>query len=398
MAEFEFDENMTMESLLDEYMGSGVPKRGEFRTGEIVSVGKNEILVDIGAKSEGVIPADELEELDDTSALAVGNSIRTVVVNPESGPQGQIILSYLKVAEEEDWTRAIASQETGELCQVKSVGANRGGLVVKFGMARGFMPISQLPRGKRINRNGQVIDQLRAFIGEEFSAKVLEVDRSRGRLIVSAAAAEKETRSQRRSERMAELVVGEVYDGRVINLTSFGAFIDLGGVDGLVHLSELSHKHVNKPHDILSNGDDVKVVILTIDAEKQRVALSMKQLEPDPWSMIENIYSVGKLVEVTVTQLTNYGAFARINDDYQIEGLIHISELSDQHIKQPDEVVRKGDKVTSRIIRIDAGQRQIGLSLKRVFDNAYIAQDMAAQEEAAQAAATQEMSEEKTAE
>ena len=370
-----------MEALLDDYLSFGVPKAGDMREGFVVSCHPSSVLVDIGAKSEGVIASDELDKLDKEQfkQLAVGKEVRVYVVNPEDD-SGNIIVSYLKVAEEEDWKKAIALKEETEPTQCVVIGHNRGGLLTRIGSLRGFIPASQLGHQHQIRRNNPADGQLRMLVGKELTVKVLEADQERGKLILSELAAEHEVRASQRSERLEAINVGDVFDGKVINVTDFGAFVDIGGIEGLVHLSELSWKHFSKPVDVVSVGDEVKVSILTVDEKNQRINLSIKQITDNPWQNVTNLYPLNALVEVTITQLTRYGAFARINDDFRLEGLIHISELSDEHIKSPDEVVTKGQKITVRIIRIDPDQKQIGFSLKQVFSDKYMELDLAMSE------------------
>ena len=241
------------------------------------------------------------------------------------------------------------------------------------------MPNSQLSRDRQINRNDQTEKQraLQNLVGETLRVKVIEVDRDRNRLILSENAAGKEIREARRTKLLEGLEEGAVIKGRVVNLADFGAFVDIGGIEGLVHLSEMSWKRISKPSDLLRVGEEVEVTILNIDEERQRVALSMKRLQPDPWSLIDETYEVGQLVEVTVTRLTKFGAFARLQDDYQLEGLIHISEMSEDRVENAQEIVKPEDTVMVRIIRIDPDQRQLGLSLKQVSSDRYIENDLA---------------------
>jgi small subunit ribosomal protein S1 len=370
-------ESHPMDTLLDEYLNFGVPQKGDIRVGEIVADRNGELLVDIGAKSEGIVPSSEIDTLDKSvrETLTIGSEIRVYVDDPEDDT-GNILLSYLKVAEKEDWERAVALSEDGKLCECRVYGYNRGGLLVRLFNLQGFMPASQVGSANDAPRHLPADEQYQALIGKTLQSKVLEADQARGRLILSALEAEKRARGKRRDERLQELEEGAVYEGRVINVTDFGAFVDIGDIEGLVHLSELSHKHIKRPGDIVSVGDEVKVTILSIDRERQRIALSMKQLDTDPWEKIESIYTVGQLTEVTITQLAKYGAFARIDDEYRFEGLIHISELSDDHVRRPNDVLQKGDQVTARIIRIDTEQRQIGLSIKQVVSDQFIDMDL----------------------
>jgi len=367
-----------MDFLLDEELN--FPVAGEVRTGSIVSHNNNEILVDIGAKSEGVIDSKEVSTFDDETMakLEVGNEIYVYVVNPEDS-KGNIVLSYSKAAEVEDWERAAKSLENQEVIKCKVLGFNRGGALVGFGLLRGFVPNSQLSRDRQISRNDQTEKQraLQNLVGETLKVKVIEVDRERNRLILSENAAGKEIREARKAELLEDIEEGTVLNGQVVNLAEFGAFVDIGGIEGLVHLSEMSWKRISKPSDLLKVGEEVEVVVLNVDEDRQRIALSMKRLQADPWSMIDDTYEVGQLIEVTITRITKFGAFARLQDDYQLEGLIHISEMSEGRIENAQEIVKPNDTVTVRIIRIDPDQRQLGLSLKQVSSDRYIENDLA---------------------
>ncbi len=367
-----------MDFLLDEELN--LPSAGEIRTGHVVTQRSNEILVDIGAKSEGVIDSREVGSMsaDTLASLEVGSEVQVYVVNPEDS-NGNIILSYTKAKEEEDWADAVELLESQEVCECAVVGFNRGGILVDVGRIRGFVPNSQLRRDRRMKGDEQSDQQrtMQALIGEIIRAKIIEVSRERNRLILSETAASKEIREAQKTEIMSTLEVGDVFDGRVVNLANFGAFVDIGGIEGLVHLSELSWKRVTKPSDILKVGDSVKVSVLKIDDDRQRIALSIKRLEADPWTLIENMYQVGQLVEATVTRLTKFGAFARLNDDNELEGLIHISEMAEDRVEHPRDVVKVDDSVMVRIIRVDSEQRQLGLSLKQVSSEKFLESDLA---------------------
>lgn len=367
-----------MDFLLSGELELDLPKAGDIRQGEVIEHLKNAILVDIGAKSEGIISGSELDALDDETRdlLAVGNEVNVYVVDPEDD-EGNIILSFAKAAEEEDWQMVDDLAQNGETYQGKVVGHNKGGLLVQVGQLRGFMPISQLANSRNFDRERSTPDQLRVMVGKPITAKVIEVDRSRNRLILSERAAMKERRAEQRERLLTELEQGDIRQGRVVNLTDFGAFVDIGGLEGLVHISELSWKRVNDPRDVLQHGQEVEVYVLDVDQERQRVALSLKRLETDPWTIVDQLYEEGQLVEAAVTKLAQFGAFARIADDYELEGLIHISELSDDRVNHPREVVQPGQTLTLRIIRVDPEQRQIGLSLKQVASAEYVDADLA---------------------
>ena len=371
--------NHPMEAWLAEEFALDVPSAGEIREGTIVDRRHNEFLVDIGAKSEGIIPSQEIETLDSDVVehnLIVGNKISVFVVNPEDH-NGNIILSYQRAAEELDWELATKGMESQETQEVEVTGFNKGGFIVQFGSLSGFVPMSQQSGDTpRYNDPRDLQRACQKRVGQPMTAKIIEVDRPRNRLIFSERAADDEIREARRSKFFDKVQEGDIFDGRVVNVTDYGAFIDIGGIEGLVHLSEISWQRIARPSEKVQAGDDVKVAILSIDQEKQRIALSMKQLEADPWTQIDNAYQVGQLVSVTVTKLTKFGAFARLHDEYALEGLIHISELAENHVAHPRDVVKPQDQLTVRIIRIDSDQRQLGLSLKQVTSAEYMDMDL----------------------
>jgi small subunit ribosomal protein S1 len=350
----------------DEFMPT--VKRGQIIQGTIASITENEILVDVGLKSEGIVTSRDLERLDPEvlAGLGVGDDIYVYVMSRE-GPDGNILLSLRRAMEEQDWIDAESYLNSAETYWSSIEGYNKGGLIVRFGKVRGFVPASQISRDRQRRSSGSTPDERWAhMVSDEIAVKVIEVDRGRNRLILSERAAEKDIREKRRAELIDALAVGQVITGNVISLTDFGAFVDLGGADGLIHLSELSWKHVTHPREVLSVGDEVEVEVIHVDRERQRIGLSRKNRLADPWAILDDTYEPDQLVQGTVTKLTKFGAFARLVDLPEIEGLIHISELSDRRVKHPREVVEEGQVVTLRIIRIDSNQRRLGLSLKRV--------------------------------
>jgi small subunit ribosomal protein S1 len=373
-----------MNFLLEDDQNLGFPKSGDVRTGHVVDHRIGEILIDIGAKSEGIITSSEVSSFDEDilNLLAIGNEVSIYVVNPDDR-NGNIILSYRKAMEEEDWVMVQELLDNQEIYKGIVTGSNRGGLLVNVGMLRGFVPTSHLKHGRLGGGpRSENEERLRTNIGDDISTKVIEVDRSRNRLILSERAALKEARAAELSRLMEELEEGDIRDGRVVNLADFGAFVDIGGAEGLVHLSELSWKRVNHPSQVVNIGDECQVYVLNIDKERSRIALSLKRLETDPWTQIDDLYNEGDLLEATITKLTKFGAFARINDDYQIEGLIHISELSEEHVEEPQEIVTRGEVVSIRVIRVDRERRQLGLSMKQVTSVRYLESDLALAEDA----------------
>jgi small subunit ribosomal protein S1 len=359
-----------MTALMEDALTFRRPKTGDIIKGEIVSVSPTEVLVDIGAKSEGLVPAKELERLgrEGLDTLQVGDMIAVYVVRAEDR-EGNLILSIRRAEEESDWIRAQELFEASESFETQVAGFNKGGLIVRLGRLRGFVPASQLGSRHRGSDKQQPEERWARLVGGDIQVKVIELNRRRKRLILSERAAMRQRREARREELLENLRPGEVRKGIVSSLADFGAFVDLGGADGLVHLSELSWNRSAKPGDVLDVGQEVEVYVLNVDQERKRIGLSLKRLEPEPWTTVESRYYVGQLVEGAITRLTSFGAFALVNDE--VEGLIHISELSDGRINHPQEVVHEGEKHVMRIIRIDAKRRRMGLSLRRVTDPEY---------------------------
>jgi small subunit ribosomal protein S1 len=353
---------MTMAELLEQAYELKEIRRGDILMGRIVSVSPNEILVDIGSKSEGIITGRELERLspEDMAALNEGDEVPVYVVRPED-EEGNTILSLARAQAEKDWLSAQKLYESGGIYEGVVSGYNKGGLIVHYGQIRGFVPGSQLAGEQRGGGAGRD-DQWSHMTGEKLHLKIIEMDRRRNRLIFSERSAMDELRKKQKEKLLDNLQEGSVVTGRVTSLADFGAFVDLGGADGLIHLSELSWSRVSHPRDLLRVGDELEVYVLNVDSERQRIGLSLKRLQPEPWSQVLDKYEIGQVVEATITKLANFGAFAQIDD---VEGLIHLSELADANITHPREVVKEGDQVSVKIIRIDPERRRIGLSLKQ---------------------------------
>jgi small subunit ribosomal protein S1 len=365
-----------MDAFLEgEAYGLDSPRRGELRTGTIARISGGDVLVDIGAKSEGMIPASEVDQMSDEQRerLVVGQEIPVYIVR--SGDRDDsILLSALRAMEEGDWSQAEGLLQSQEVYESSVAGYNKGGLIVKVGNLRGFIPASQISMARRRRAEGETPEKRWGkMVGESILAKVIEVDRRRNRLILSERAAAREARKALKERLITELQPGEIRAGRVISIADFGAFVDIGGADGLVHMSEISWKRIGHPRDALEVGQEVQVKVLSVDPERKRISLSMRELLPDPWETAVGDLKEGQLLEGTVTKLTKFGAFAslRVEGDYEVEGLIHISELSDRRIEHPKEMVQEGQKVTLRVIKIDRPRKRIGLSLKRVASAEY---------------------------
>ena len=366
----------SMAELLKQGYGNLMPKRGDTIEGTIVRVKPTEILIDVGYKSEGVVTARDLERLEPEyrKALKVGDKILAYVLHPENR-NGDMILSLSRALMEKDWQEAARLFEAEEIFEKPVVGYNRGGVIVNLGRVRGFVPASQIA-SVRLSRDLDSAEReniLAQLVGRKLKLKIIELDRRRNRLILSERAAQREWREEQKARLLTELREGEVRHGVVSSLCDFGAFVDLGGADGLIHLSELSWRRVRHPREVLSLGQEVDVYVLGIDRERRRIALSLKRLQKEPWSQAEEKYQVGQLVTCTITKLTDFGAFARLDED--IEGLVHISELSDEHVEHPSEVLKEGQEVALRIIRIDVSRQRIGLSLRRVEEEEFAEPD-----------------------
>jgi small subunit ribosomal protein S1 len=385
-----------LEALLQEGYGFTPLKRGEVREGVIVSIGSSEILIDLSGKTEGVVAGRELERMpkEMLDSIKVGDEVLAYVVNPED-KNGNIVLSLTRAQLEKDWREAERLFEAQEMFSGHVAGFNKGGLIVRLGKVRGFVPASQLDsnRHPRLNEAGLTPEERWGELtGETLQLKVIEIDRERNRLILSERAAMREWRQMQKEKLLADLTEGEIRKGKVISLADFGAFVDLGGADGLIHLSELSWKRVNHPREVLRVGEEVEVYVLNVNRERRRIGLSLKRLQPDPWTLVDEKYNVDQLVEGVITKLAKFGAFACIVGDEEIEGLIHISELSEDHIAHPKEVVQENQVVTLRIIRIDTDQRRMGLSLKRVDQAEYADLDWQAELAASEEESAEEAS------
>ena len=372
------EDNRKMAALLDaEGLTFDFPKAGEIRDGVIASLTEGQILVSVGAKSEGIITGKEYEAIPASllSTLKVGNSIPVFVITPEDS-SGNLVLSFTKAVEEQAWGEAEAYMKAGEVVDSTIISFNKGGLIVPLSTIRGFIPASQLSMSRRLSISGETPEaKYKEMIGQPIKVNVIEVDRERHRLILSERAASNETRDMIRDKVMEDLAEGDVKVGRVTSLADFGAFVSIGGADGLVHLSECSWEHINHPSEVLKVGDEVKVKVISIDRDRKRIGLSIRQLKGDPWADQVAALKVGQLVQGEITRLTNFGAFARLDLPGDLEGLIHVSEISDKRIEHPKEVLKVGEMVSLRIIKIEDDTHRIGLSMRKVDSPAFTDQD-----------------------
>ena len=361
-----------MGELLDSVEDMKPLRRGDVVEGIVMRAdpGAEGILLNVGHKAEGHVPSHEMKSMsqEDLAQLNVGDTVLAMVIRGESD-EGSAILSIDRAAGEVGWKTLQDAMDADERVEGKIIGFNRGGAIVMTESVQGFVPMSQLAtisrdRARVAAQGGEEESPEESpDIGRTIGLKVLELNRGRNRAILSERQATQELREERKSRLIEELTEGEVRQGRVTGISTFGAFVDLGGADGLIHISELSWSNVNSPGDIVSVGQEVDVMVLRVDAEQKKIALSLKRLQPEPWETIEDRYEVGGIVDGVVTKLTDFGAFARVED--AVEGLIHISELTTRIISHPREVVREGDAVRLKVLRIEPERRRLGLSLKQ---------------------------------
>lgn len=362
-------ENHPMALLLEEIDDSYVdqPQSGDIRSGVVVDKRSGELLVDIGYKSEGIVGGREIDRLgEEFKELAIGDEVPVYVMREDR--DGNLLLSISKAKAEEDWKYAEKLLDSQEMFTGMVSGFNRGGVIVKIGQVRGFVPASQLSSESQSQQipEGEPDDRWMRLMNNELRMKVIDLDRRRNRLILSERVAMREWRREQKEKLLESLEENSVCEGVVSSLADFGAFVNLGGADGLIHLSELSWGRVNHPSEVVSIGQKLKVMVLSVDQERKRIGLSLRRMLPEPWEAVPDKYDVGQLVRGTVTKLVNFGAFARLEND-AIEGLIHISELADRRINHPSEIVAEGQELELRIIRIDTDKRRMGLSLKQAL-------------------------------
>lgn len=379
-----------MEQLLDQH-DYALPEVGDIRTGIIVSLTPQGVIVDLGVKRDGIIPPSDLEKLSpqEREALQVNEEIDVYIVSTDQ-PDSLTVSRHMALLNQ-DWQRAQELLESGEIFEGEIVGYNRGGALVAFGGLRGFIPASHLSMLNPNMGDRQRQQRLSKMRGEMVPLKVIEVDRRRRRLVLSQRDAEKVWQEARRRELMEKLQPGDQLTGRVSGWRDFGAFVDLGGVDGLVHVSELAWHRVAHPRDVVKIGDEVDVYVLKIDRERERISLSRKRLLPNPWSFVEEKYAVGELVEGRIIRIVDYGAFVELEPG--VEGLLHLSQLSRSTVKDPHEVVQEGETHLLRVISVDSERERIGLSLKAVRAQEQIEWMTQRELEAAEAAAAAEQDE-----
>lgn len=338
-------------------------RRGQIVEGEIIHLDENMAIVDVGAKRDAIVTPEEMDEVDEEflDSLNEGDNVHVYVTRTPFGDE-DLLVSIQKGLRERDWTRAEEYLDNQEVVELKVIGKNKGGLLVEFGQLQGFVPNSHVPRLASVFDRQERKKTKSDMINSTVSAKVMEIDRSRRRLILSA----KEAREERRQKRFAELkeMEGETVTGRVTNLVDFGAFIDLDGAEGLLHISEIAWEKVDNPSDWLNPGDEIEILIKSVDEERERISLSRKELLPSPWNVFDDTHEEGDLVEGVVTNVVDFGAFVHVDDG--IEGLIHVSEINGMQDFLPKDILTPGDTILVRILDIQPERQRLALSQRRV--------------------------------
>ena len=381
------DDTNFMEELLDQH-DYEEPQVGDIRKGIIVAITPQGVIVDLGLKRDGLVPSSDVSKLEpeEREALKINDEIPIYVTNTDA-PDSLYVSIHLAQLNQ-DWIDAETLMESGEIFEGEVIGYNKGGAIIPFGRLRGFVPashLSELSRGLNDRQRQQKLAKLR---GQKVPVKIIEVDRRRRRLVFSQRDAQKEWEDKRKKELLKDLKEGDVLSGRVSGLRDFGIFVDLGGADGLVHISELAWYRIDHPREVVKVGDEIEVYVLNINPDSQRISLSRKRLLENPWSTVEKRYHQNQLVEGKITRIVDYGAFAEIEPG--VEGLLHLSQLSRSQVENAQEVVNEGETHLLRIVSIDPERQRIGLSLRAVNANEQI-EWMATRE--AEAAATAEAGE-----
>jgi small subunit ribosomal protein S1 len=368
------DKNDDFESLLAESFDYTPPRRGEIRNAIIMQITRNEIIVDLGLKQDGLVTSQDLEHLDAEirSSLQVGQEIPVYILQPRDR-DGNLIVSINMGLQQFDWDEAARLMQADEVVEVKVTGSNRGGVLVRWKRLEGFIPSSHMVTINTATQTGDRRNALSELEGDKLNVKIIEVDPSRRRLIFSEREAQREWRAQQKERLLAELKEGDVVKGVVTGLRDFGAFVNLGGADGLIHVSELAWHRIDHPRDILAVGDEIDVFILTLDRDKNRIALSRKRLLNDPWEDAIERYHEGQLVEGMVTNVVDFGAFIALDDG--LEGLLHLSEMGDGSLKEPHSYVKKGDRLQLRISRLEPERRRVGFTQRWGTETPVLSED-----------------------
>lgn len=359
-------EDFDFVALLEASLAESQIERGDIVKGTILEVNHHGLIVDVNWKHDGVVSRQDIERMNmQVDEFGVDQEIYVTVVRLDD-MEGNLILSASQARQNEDWQRAETYQEEDEVFSGIVAAANKGGLIVPFGNLRGFIPashVAELPRGLNEENRVRYLDN---YVGQEIRMKVIEVNRKRRRLVFSQRSAERENRNARKETLLSELNEGDIREGVVSGLCDFGAFVDLGGADGLIHISELAWHRVRHPSEVIEVGTKVKVYVLHLDDNGKRIGLSLKRLQINPWEQVEQTYHIGQLVEGTVSRVEPFGAF--ISLDPGIEALLHVSQISDEQTIDPSQHLYEGKTILTRIISIEADKQRLGLSLKEVTE------------------------------
>ena len=384
---------MDFSALLEESFAREEPQRGDIVSGTVLTVDHQGLIVDIGLGRDGMVERRDLDRIQDDVVFEMGDAVDVMVLRPEDD-EGNLLLSVSQARQSEDWKRAETLLEADEVWKGQVTEANRGGLIVPFGNLRGFVPASHVVGLSRGLNEDERKDQMQALVGTAINVKVIEVNWKRRRLVFSQRDAQRERREARKEALLENLQEGEVHTGVVSGLRDFGAFVDLGGADGLIHISELAWHRVKHPREILNVGDEVEVYVLRLDDEGKRIGLSLKRLQQNPWELVESMYHIGQLVEGQVSRVTQFGAF--ISMEPGIEALLHITQMDDPQPEHPSLVVHEGQHLLMRVISIEPDKQRLGLSLKEVTaeETAPWEEKRRAEAEAAAAAAAEAAAEE----
>ena len=361
MSEIQNSSIFALDDISDEEMNNLIDgtvtdfDEGDLVTGSVVKIERDEVLLDIGYKSEGVIPSRELsirKDVNPADVVALGDEIEALVLQKED-KEGRLVLSKKRAEYERAWNAVEEKFNSGETVEGEVIEVVKGGLILDIGL-RGFLPASLVDLRR--------VKDLNAYLGTRIEARVIEMDRNRNNVVLSRRVVLEEARKAERQEILSKLKVGMRLKGTVSSIVDFGAFVDLGGIDGLVHISELSWNHVNHPSEVVKVGQEVEVQVLDVDLNRERISLGLKQTTEDPWRTLVKKYPVDAIVEGTVTKLVTFGAFVDLGEG--VEGLVHISEMAKQHVDQPSQVCQVGDKVQVKVMEIDLDRRRISLSMK----------------------------------
>ena len=355
-------DEMDFLTLLEESLSIEQPTRGDIAVGTILTIDNLGMVVDLGMKRDGIIPRSDIERLGETS-YKVGDEIPVMIVRTEDD-EGNMIVSATKAKQNEDWIRAEDMMGSEEIYTGVVADANRGGLIVPFGELRGFVPASHVVDLARGLNEDERKDNLSGMVGQQISVKIIEVNRRRRRLVLSQREAQREIRDARKDNLLESLQEGEVRKGVVSGLRDFGAFVDLGGADGLIHISELAWHRVKHPRELLTVGQEGEVYVLRLDHEGRRIGLSLKRLQPNPWTQVDDMYHVGQVVEGTISRVTQFGAFVSMEPG--IEALLHASQISDPAPADPTELLQEGQVIQARVISIESHRQRLGLSIRDV--------------------------------